>query len=109
MAGEYPMALNIFCHHPLISAAKGAPVTSQLMDPIVSTAGVVLIPQGLLYVVKEETTIKRDHARQPHGLVGIRPRSIVVPETRRRGDASMARFARFARKTSIRDLVSMLS
>lgn len=45
----------------------------------------VLIPQGLLYVVKEETTIKRDHARQPHGLVRIGRRSIVVPETRRRG------------------------
>ena len=41
--------------------------------------------QGLLYVGKEETTIKRDHARQPHGLVRIRRRSIVVPETRRRG------------------------
>ena len=45
----------------------------------------VLIPQGLLYVVKEDTTIKRDHARQPHGLVRIGRRSIVVPETRRRG------------------------
>jgi IS1 family transposase len=69
----------------------------------------VLIPQGLLYVVKEDTTIKRDPARQPHGLVRIRRRSIVVPETRRRGDASMARFARFARNTSIRDLVSLLA
>jgi hypothetical protein len=65
--------------------------------------------QGLLYVGKEETTIKRDHARQPHGLVRIRRRSIVVPETRRRGDASMARFARFASNTSIRDLVSLLA
>ena len=68
----------------------------------------VLIPQGLLYVGKEDTTIKRDHARQPHWLAHFR-RSIVVPETRRRGDASMARFARFARNTSIRDLVSMLA
>ncbi len=68
----------------------------------------VPIPQGLLYVGKEETTIKCDHARQPHGLVRIRRHSIVVPETRRRGDASMALFARFARNTSIRDLVSML-
>jgi len=68
-----------------------------------------LVPPGQLYVGKEETTIKRDHARQPHGLVRIRRRSIVVPETRRRGDASMARFARFARNTSIRDLVSMLA
>ncbi len=68
----------------------------------------VPIPQGLLSVGKEDTTIKRDHARQPHGLVRIRRHSIVVPETRRRGDASMALFARFARNTSIRDLVSML-
>ena len=45
----------------------------------------VLIPQGLLYVVKEETTIKLDHARQPHRLVRIGRRSIVVPETRCRG------------------------
>lgn len=47
VAGEYPIALNIFCHHPLISAAKGAPVASQLMDPMVSTAGNVVIPKGI--------------------------------------------------------------
>jgi IS1 family transposase len=38
----------------------------------------VLIPQGLLYVVKEETTIKRDHARQPHGLVRICRRGSLI-------------------------------
>jgi hypothetical protein len=47
IAGEYPIALNIFCHHPLISANKGAPVASQLMDPMVSTAGNVVIPKGI--------------------------------------------------------------
>ena len=26
IAGEFPIALNIFAHHPLISKAKGAPV-----------------------------------------------------------------------------------
>ena len=60
-------------------------------------------------LARRTPTIKRDHARQPHWLVRIRRRSIVVPETRRRGDASMARFARFARNTSIRDLVSLLA
>ena len=39
IAGEYPIALNIYAHHPLISAAKGAPVNSQLMDPVPSAAG----------------------------------------------------------------------
>lgn len=47
IAGEYAMALNIFCHHPLISAAQGAPVASQLMDPVASTAATLLIPRGV--------------------------------------------------------------
>ena len=47
IAGEYPIALNIFCHHPLISAAKGAPVASLLMDPMISTAGNIVIPKGV--------------------------------------------------------------
>ena len=68
-----------------------------------------LVPSGWLYVGKEETTIKRDHAGQPHWLIRFRRRSIVVPKTRRRVDASMARFARFARDTSIRDLASLLA
>ena len=34
IAGEYPIALQIFAHHPLISAAKGAPVTTQLLAPV---------------------------------------------------------------------------
>ena len=38
IAGEYPIALNIFAHHPLISAAKGAPVNAQLMDPVPTAA-----------------------------------------------------------------------
>jgi iron(III) transport system substrate-binding protein len=47
IAGEFPIALNIFAHHPLISKAKGAPVDSQLMDPVPSTAGTMVIPKGL--------------------------------------------------------------
>jgi ABC-type Fe3+ transport system substrate-binding protein len=47
MAGEYPIALNIFAHHPLISKAKGAPVDSQLMDPVATTSATMGIPKGV--------------------------------------------------------------
>jgi ABC-type Fe3+ transport system substrate-binding protein len=47
IAGEYAIALNIFAHHPLISKAKGAPVNSQLMDPVPSTAATMSIVKGL--------------------------------------------------------------
>jgi iron(III) transport system substrate-binding protein len=47
IAGEYSMALNIFCHHPLISAAEGAPVASQEMSPVASTTATLLIPRGI--------------------------------------------------------------
>jgi iron(III) transport system substrate-binding protein len=47
MAGEYPIALNIFAHHPLISAAKGAPVASQLMAPVPSTTATMVIPKAV--------------------------------------------------------------
>lgn len=47
IAGEFPVALNIFAHHPLISKAKGAPVDSQLMDPVPSTAGTMVVPKGV--------------------------------------------------------------
>jgi ABC-type Fe3+ transport system substrate-binding protein len=47
VAGEYPIALNIFAHHPLISKAKGAPVNSQLMDPVPSTAATMGVVRGL--------------------------------------------------------------
>jgi iron(III) transport system substrate-binding protein len=43
VAGEYPIALNIYAHHPLISAAKGAPVNAQLLDPVPSAAGTISV------------------------------------------------------------------
>lgn len=46
IAGEYPLALNIYAHHPLISAAKGAPVNTQLMDPVASAAGTISVVKG---------------------------------------------------------------
>jgi len=45
IAGEYPIALNIFAHHPLISAAKGAPVQSKLLEPTPVTAATMAIPK----------------------------------------------------------------
>jgi ABC-type Fe3+ transport system substrate-binding protein len=47
IAGEFPIALNIFAHHPLISRAKGAPVDSRLLDPVPSTAGTMVVPKDV--------------------------------------------------------------
>jgi iron(III) transport system substrate-binding protein len=47
MQGEYPLALNIFAHHPLISKAEGAPVDSLLLDPMPSIASQILISKGV--------------------------------------------------------------
>lgn len=47
LAGEYPIALAIYAHHPLISKAKGAPVDSQLLDPVASAAGGMVVPKNL--------------------------------------------------------------
>ena len=47
VASEFPIALNIFAHHPLISKAKGAPVDSRLMDPVPATAATMIIPKGV--------------------------------------------------------------
>jgi iron(III) transport system substrate-binding protein len=46
IAGEYPIALNIYAHHPLISAGKGAPVYSQLMDPVPTASGSLTVMKG---------------------------------------------------------------
>jgi len=46
IAGEYQIALNIYAHHPLISAGKGAPVNSQLMEPVPSAAGSLAVVKG---------------------------------------------------------------
>src|SRR5439155_8281181 len=46
IAVEYPIAINIYAHHPLISAGKGAPVNAQLMDPVPSAAGSLALVKG---------------------------------------------------------------
>ena len=68
------------------------------------------IPQGKLYVGKEQTHgIERDNARQRHWLARFRRRSIVVSKAKRMVEASIALFARFGGNDKIRDLVSMLA
>jgi iron(III) transport system substrate-binding protein len=47
IAGEYPIALQIFAHHPLISKGKGAPVNTQLLAPVAVTAATMVVPKGL--------------------------------------------------------------
>jgi iron(III) transport system substrate-binding protein len=47
IAGEYPIALGIFAHHPLGSKNEGAPVDMQLMPPVASTAGTLVVAKGL--------------------------------------------------------------
>jgi ABC-type Fe3+ transport system substrate-binding protein len=46
MAGEYAIALNIFLHHPLISAQKGAPVAPDPMEPIPALNGTVVLAKN---------------------------------------------------------------
>jgi insertion element IS1 protein InsB len=69
-----------------------------------------LIPQGRLYVGKEETHgIERDHSRQRHWLARFRRRTCVVPRAERMVDASIALFARFGGNDRIGELLSMLA
>lgn len=41
--GEFPMALGIFAHHPLISARDGAPVDSSMLDPVPSNSSDIVL------------------------------------------------------------------
>ena len=67
-----------------------------------------LIPQGRLYVGKEETHgIERDHARQRHWLARFRRRTCVVSRAVRMVEASIALFARFGGNDRIADLLAI--
>ena len=69
-----------------------------------------LIPQGRLFVGKEETHgIERDHARQRHWLARFRRRTCVVSKAVRMVEASIALFVRFADDRGIGELLSMLA
>jgi insertion element IS1 protein InsB len=69
-----------------------------------------LIPQGRLFVGKEETHgIERDHSRQRHWLARFRRRTCVVSRAKRMVDASIALFVRFGDSAGIGELQSMLT
>jgi iron(III) transport system substrate-binding protein len=40
--GEYPMGINIFAHHPIISKRKGASVDTQLLDPVTNSSSSIM-------------------------------------------------------------------
>ena len=84
IAGEYPIAINIYAHHPLISAGKGAPVNSQLMDPVPSAAGIARGAQGRQASARGHAA-HRLHPEQgrpgDHGRGGVFPGA---PRCRRR-------------------------
>ncbi|HTK14050.1 MAG TPA: extracellular solute-binding protein [Xanthobacteraceae bacterium] len=46
MEGECGIALNIFLHHPIISARKGASVAPKPLDPVEMNASVVTLAKG---------------------------------------------------------------
>jgi iron(III) transport system substrate-binding protein len=46
LAGEYPLALGIFNHHAVISAAKGAPVDWIPMEPAMAILSVISVTKG---------------------------------------------------------------
>src|SRR3954453_8824330 len=69
-----------------------------------------LIPQGRLFVGREETHgIERDRSRQRHWLARFRRRTCVVSRAERMVEASIALFARFADHRGIDELLSMLT
>src|SRR5690349_9247745 len=69
-----------------------------------------LIPQGRLFVGKEETHgIERDHSRQRHWLARLRRRTCVVSRAERMVDASIALFVRFGDAAGIGERLSMLA
>jgi ABC-type Fe3+ transport system substrate-binding protein len=46
MQGECAVALDIFLHHPVISAQKGASVAPRPLEPVMSNASVVTLAKG---------------------------------------------------------------
>jgi iron(III) transport system substrate-binding protein len=99
IAGEYPIALQIFAHHPLISKGKGAPVNTQLLAPVPVTAATMVVPKGLRhphaamlmvdYILSEEGQKKfldaeyfpaRPDIPPPAALTSIVPKQTNTPE-----------------------------
>jgi len=44
--GEYKLALEIYAHHPLISKAKGAPLDTQMLDPVPSAISTIQLAKN---------------------------------------------------------------
>ncbi len=44
--GEYKLALFIYAHHPLISKAKGAPLETQMLEPVPSTVSTIQLAKN---------------------------------------------------------------
>src|SRR5690242_2747498 len=69
-----------------------------------------LVPQGRLFVGKEETHgIERDHSRQRHWLARLRRRACVVSKAVPTVEASIALFVRFGEAAGTDELLPMLA
>jgi iron(III) transport system substrate-binding protein len=44
--GEYKLAVEIYAHHPLISKAKGAPLDTQMLDPVPSAVSTIQLAKN---------------------------------------------------------------
>lgn len=44
--GEYKLALEIYAHHPLISKAKGAPLDTQMLNPVPSALSTIQLAKN---------------------------------------------------------------
>ena len=44
--GEYKLALEIYAHHPLISKAKGAPLDTQMLNPVPSALSTIQLTKN---------------------------------------------------------------
>jgi iron(III) transport system substrate-binding protein len=90
--GEYPLAIQIFAHHPVISAQKGAPVAVQMLQPIPSINGTIMVPKGVKhphtamlfvdYYLSDEGQNVLKKARYFPVLASVKPRKeleMIVP------------------------------
>ena len=89
--GEYLIGVNIFLHHPVISATEGAPAGAQAMEPVPSISGSLVIPKGVrhphaamlfmdFFVSKEGQEVMRDAQYFP-ALDTVKPLKQLEPIT----------------------------
>jgi ABC-type Fe3+ transport system substrate-binding protein len=80
IAGEFPIALNIFAHHPLISRAKGAPVDSKLMNPVLLLADFILSKDAQQILANADYFPARSDVAPKDMLASVIPERAGVPE-----------------------------